>query len=108
MINNVLIGDTRYEKAYAIRPVSWENAVIANNHIENYRTGVFADVFSTITDRNGDTIRDEESQFIVAGDEETYFMGCRNVVIANNTINSAISTTSRPGIWFNASSGFNE
>lgn len=105
VINNVLIGDTRYEKAYAIRPVSWENAVIANNHIENYKTGILADVFSTITDRNGDTIRDDESHLITKEDEDTYFMGCRNLVIANNTINSAISTITRPGIWFNASNG---
>ena len=103
VINNVLIGDPSYEKSYAIRPISWENAVIANNHIENYRCGIFLDVFGTIVDIHGNTIKDEESQFIVAGDEETYFMGCRNVVIANNTISPAVSTTSRPGIWFNAS-----
>lgn len=103
VVNNILIGDPSYASSYGIRPISWENAVIANNHIENYRCGIFLDVFGIIVDIHGNTIKDDESQFIVAGDEETYFMGCRNVVIANNTINPAVSTTSRPGIWFNAS-----
>lgn len=101
--NNLLIGDPSYDASIGIRPISWENAIIANNHIENYTTGIFFDLFETVVEIHGDTIRDNVSQFITVGDEEVYYLGNRNVTIANNTINSAISTSLRPGIWFNAS-----
>lgn len=101
--NNVLIGDSKWHYSRGIRLMSWENAIIANNHIENYITPVFADMFGTVIEPHGAAIKDDESKFLTVSDEDTLFVGCRNITIANNTINACVSTNIKCGIWFNIS-----
>ena len=102
IINNRLYGNPSVEKSIAIRPISWENAVIANNHIENYRISVFADLFETVIEPHGTKVRDESNAPTIT-DEDVYYLGCRNLTIANNTMNACVSSGARPGIYFNIS-----
>ena len=101
--NNKFFGCDDWTYSYAIRPFSWENAVIANNTIENYKTSIFLDLFAIVVEPHGTTVRDDNSQFLQKGDEETFFLASRNVSIANNIIIPSKKATAKCGIWINAS-----
>lgn len=102
--NNLMIGDPKYDYSYGIRPISWENSYIANNIIQNYRCGIFCDVFGIVVASNGETIKNDTDKIIQTGDEEAFYLGCRNITISQNIIQSAVSPIMRPGIFINISS----
>lgn len=100
VINNKLLGDTRYTWSIGIRPISWENSIISGNHIEGYRGGIMVELLETVYDPKGNQLRGTGTP-ITAADEATLFVGTKGLVINDNIIASADASYPRAGIWFN-------
>lgn len=100
VVNNYMYGDPSYTYSYGIKPIAWENATIANNHIENYGCCIYADMFEKIVGSNGELIKDT-ANFPTVSEEDTLFLGCRNIAITGNILNAAATSIQRPGVWFN-------
>lgn len=100
ILNNLMIGDTTWIYSYGIRAISWEDALIDGNTIENYKVSIFADLYSSVLDPHGENLKGETNH-VVASDEDIYYIACRNITISNNVLKSGVSTHSVPGIWFN-------
>lgn len=100
ILNNIMIGDPTWLYSYGIRIISWEDSLIQGNIIENYSVSIFVDLFSSVVDPHGESIKGETNH-VLASDEDIYFITSRNLFIKNNTLKPGISTNARPGIWFN-------
>lgn len=100
ILNNLMIGDPNWTYSQGIRPMSWENSLIQGNIIENYNTAIFIDLYSSIIDSHGDSIKGETNH-VTALDEDLYYIGCKDITISNNILKSASSVNLRPGVWVN-------
>lgn len=100
ILNNLMIGDPTYLYSYGIRAISWEDALIDGNVIENYRVSICTDLYSSVIDPHGEPLKGETNH-VTASDEDIYYIACRNITITNNILRAAVSTHPMAGIWFN-------
>lgn len=103
--NNILNGVVASSGDYGagIRLMQMEDVIVADNIIKGFRRGIYADLSSTVAGLDGSTVIDGSSTVLTSSHEKTYFVGCKNVNISDNTIIPATYNETRPGIWCNIS-----
>ena len=103
--NNILNGVVASSGDYGagIRLMQMEDVIVADNIIKGFRRGIYADLSATVAGLDGSTVIDGSSTVLTSSHEKTYFVGCKNVNISDNTIIPATYNETRPGIWCNIS-----
>lgn len=103
IINNVMKGSTSNVGSYgfAIRLMQMENVIIEGNTISGFVRGIFADISEKVIDKNGNELRGSNTSYPNATDENKYYLGNKNVTIANNIIVPDNYKSAYPGIYIN-------